>query len=405
MPPYRRAPLLLSGALFARCTIGWIGQPNVSQSVNPRSIARSLDTCSSGKSVEPVTVWASRRLGEAINERNRESRWTMTRSIKAQRRWAARTFPTGRCSTSFPSPCCWPTSPARSGVQPRRAGAAGRRARARGRASAATCSAAARPARARRPLPERAAGSARAAARGARGPARRGRGGERGLGHGGLDRGLRRATSLLQLRPGNAGDRRRRTEPHWSEAPSCASSRSGARAWRGARRRWPASGSATARARCSSTSSAERGRVVALEELLEVFWSAAARAGARTCARRSTRCATGSSRAARATSSSFVIARRGGYELDRDHVWIDADDFETSARQGLRRSPTETTKRRRGAAAARRQPLRRRLPRRRAVRGMGARRARPPARPRRAGPARGGRSAAHRATPTAASRR
>ena len=81
---------------------------------------------------------------------------------------------------------------------------------------------------------------------------------------------------------------------------------------------------------------AERGRVVPLEELMEVFWSAAGRGGAA-----NVRQAVHTLRdrlepgRTRGLPSSFVLARHGGYELAPGRVWIDADDFEARARAGL----------------------------------------------------------------------
>jgi DNA-binding SARP family transcriptional activator len=80
----------------------------------------------------------------------------------------------------------------------------------------------------------------------------------------------------------------------------------------------------------------ERGRVVPLEELIEVFWPTAGRAGAA-----SVRQAIHTLRdrlepgRPRGKPSGYVLARAGGYELAPGRVAIDADDFEARARAGL----------------------------------------------------------------------
>jgi DNA-binding SARP family transcriptional activator len=80
----------------------------------------------------------------------------------------------------------------------------------------------------------------------------------------------------------------------------------------------------------------ERGRVVPLEELIEVFWPSAGRAGAA-----SVRQAIHTLRdrlepdRPRGKASGYVVARAGGYELAPGRVAIDADDFEARARAGL----------------------------------------------------------------------
>jgi DNA-binding SARP family transcriptional activator len=79
-----------------------------------------------------------------------------------------------------------------------------------------------------------------------------------------------------------------------------------------------------------------RGRVVPLEELLEVFWPHAGRAGAS-----SVRQAIHTLRdrlepdRPRGKPSGYVVARAGGYELAPGRVEIDVDDFEARARSGL----------------------------------------------------------------------
>jgi DNA-binding SARP family transcriptional activator len=82
---------------------------------------------------------------------------------------------------------------------------------------------------------------------------------------------------------------------------------------------------------------AERGRAVPLEELLEVFWPTAGRAGAS-----SVRQAVHTLRdhlepgRTRGLPFAFVVARHGGYALAADRVRVDADEFEAHARAGLR---------------------------------------------------------------------
>jgi DNA-binding SARP family transcriptional activator len=80
----------------------------------------------------------------------------------------------------------------------------------------------------------------------------------------------------------------------------------------------------------------ERGRVVPLEELIEVFWPTAGRAGAANVrqAIHTLRDRLEPARP-RGKGSGYVVARAGGYELAPGRVAIDADDFEARARAGL----------------------------------------------------------------------
>jgi DNA-binding SARP family transcriptional activator len=80
----------------------------------------------------------------------------------------------------------------------------------------------------------------------------------------------------------------------------------------------------------------ERGRVVTLEELLDVFWPNAGRAGA-TSVRQAIHTLRDRLEPDRPKGkpSGYVVARTGGYELTPGRVWIDADDFEAHARAGL----------------------------------------------------------------------
>ncbi len=81
----------------------------------------------------------------------------------------------------------------------------------------------------------------------------------------------------------------------------------------------------------------ERGRVVAADELIEVFWPNAGRKGLT-----SVRQAIHTLRdhlepeRGRHTASAFVLARSGGYELEPGAIWIDAEDFEACVAEGVR---------------------------------------------------------------------
>ncbi len=80
----------------------------------------------------------------------------------------------------------------------------------------------------------------------------------------------------------------------------------------------------------------ERGRVVTLEELIEVFWPNGGRAGA-TSVRQAIHTLRDRLEPERPKGkpSGYVVARNRGYELTPGRVWIDADDFEAHARAGL----------------------------------------------------------------------
>jgi DNA-binding SARP family transcriptional activator len=80
----------------------------------------------------------------------------------------------------------------------------------------------------------------------------------------------------------------------------------------------------------------QRGRVVTLEELIEIFWPNAGRAAA-TSVRQAIHTLRDRLEPGRPKGkpSGYVVARTGGYELTPGRVWIDADDFEAHARAGL----------------------------------------------------------------------
>ena len=142
---------------------------------------------------------------------------------------------------------------------------------------------------------------------------------------------------------------------------------------------------------------ATRGHPVASDELLEAFWPQPERDARRppTCARPSTRCATGSSRTAsarrpRATSPAAAAAATS---WPPGAVLVDADAFVAAAEAGLAALRDGDGARAEAALAPRRGALPRGVPGRRAGRRVGGARARPPARAGRPRAARAGRAA------------
>ena len=144
------------------------------------------------------------------------------------------------------------------------------------------------------------------------------------------------AAVVLQMRAGMAGDRRKRSEPQWMGEPTL-------RVYTLGRTRvesleGPMGGEWLAHrpGELLKYLICERGRIVPLEELMEVFWPSAGRGGATNVrqAIHTLRDRLEPSRAKHAPTA-FVIAAKSGYELDRSAVWIDAEDFQSSARAGL----------------------------------------------------------------------
>jgi DNA-binding SARP family transcriptional activator len=97
----------------------------------------------------------------------------------------------------------------------------------------------------------------------------------------------------------------------------------------------------------------ERGRVVTHDQLLEVFWPNAGRAGA-TSVRQAIHTLRDRLEPDRPKGkpSGYVVARTGGYELAPGRVWIDADDFEAHARAGLGAMQQGAVERARASLAA-----------------------------------------------------
>jgi DNA-binding SARP family transcriptional activator len=142
---------------------------------------------------------------------------------------------------------------------------------------------------------------------------------------------------ILQLRPGVQGDRRRRTEPHWMGGPQLRIFTLGrtrvesgegplAGEWLGHRP-----------GQILKYLVTHRERVVPSDELVEVFWPSSGMRGT-TSVRQAVHTLRDrlEPRRERHAASAFVAARSGGYELERGAIWIDADDFEVSVREGLK---------------------------------------------------------------------
>jgi DNA-binding SARP family transcriptional activator len=80
-----------------------------------------------------------------------------------------------------------------------------------------------------------------------------------------------------------------------------------------------------------------RERIVPTDELIETFWPESGRKGV-TNVRQAVHTLRDRLEPDRPKhgGSAFVASRSGGYELERAFVWIDADDFEGSVREGVR---------------------------------------------------------------------
>ena len=149
--------------------------------------------------------------------------------------------------------------------------------------------------------------------------------------------GIGPSSVLASLRPGVAGDRRRRTEPHWIDASRLriytlgrtrVESREGpiAGEWLGHRP-----------GEVLKYLVVNRGRQVPLEELADVFWPTASGRSATSSVRQAIHALRDRLEPERRKHepSPFIVARKGGYELGTSHIWIDADEFEDQLRIGL----------------------------------------------------------------------
>lgn len=142
--------------------------------------------------------------------------------------------------------------------------------------------------------------------------------------------------ALLHMRPGDARDRRRRSDPHWISGPRLRISAFGRmhvdspEGPLGGKWLQQRPGHVLKYLVC------ERNRVVHAEEIAEALWPGAGPAALNNVRHfiHSLRDKLEPDRPKR-TPSSFIVAVQGGYAIDRRRVQIDADDFEEAAKTGI----------------------------------------------------------------------
>ncbi|MDP9378161.1 MAG: hypothetical protein M3P40_11430 [Actinomycetota bacterium] len=142
---------------------------------------------------------------------------------------------------------------------------------------------------------------------------------------------------LMQLRAGRVGDRRRRTDPHWTSGPALRVTSLGRTQL--ATPEGPLEG-AWLRQRSGQLLKllvCNRERITHSDEIAITFWPENERTGLQNVRHfvHGLRSHLEPGRAPRARSS-FVLAHEGGYALDLSRIRIDADEFEQHAKTGLR---------------------------------------------------------------------
>ena len=141
--------------------------------------------------------------------------------------------------------------------------------------------------------------------------------------------------AVLQIRPGVVGDRRRRTEPHWVHGPQLRVYTLGRTSVESGECPLPGEWLAHRPGQVLKYLITQRGRPVPLDELVEVFWpgtgasASNVRQAIHTLRERLEPARRGHGH------STFIVARKGGYEIDTANVWIDADEFEAVAGAGF----------------------------------------------------------------------
>jgi DNA-binding SARP family transcriptional activator len=141
---------------------------------------------------------------------------------------------------------------------------------------------------------------------------------------------------VLQLRPGVAGDRRRRTSPHWMTGPRLRIRALGSTSVESVEGPMGGAWLDQRAGQLLKYLVAERRRAVAVDEIGENIWPGADYAVGTSvryyihALRRRLEPQRGSRE-----PSAFILVRSGTYRLALDHVEIDADDFEAHVSAGL----------------------------------------------------------------------
>ena len=144
------------------------------------------------------------------------------------------------------------------------------------------------------------------------------------------------ARVLFHLRPGDPGDRRRRTDPHWMSGPELRIRALGRTEVESAEGPLGGDWLQHRPGQLLKYLIAERERDVHLDEIAESLWPGAGPSVIGNVRHfvHVLRERLEPGRTARSPSS-FVTSARGAYGLDRTRVWIDADEFELAVTAGL----------------------------------------------------------------------
>ncbi len=143
-------------------------------------------------------------------------------------------------------------------------------------------------------------------------------------------------TALLQVRPADPRDRRKRTEPHWLSGPALRVHTLGRTTVASAEGPIDGAWLGQLPGQLLKLLICERGHVTHSDLLLAHLWPEAGRE-ALVNLRNTVFALRKRLEPARArhSASSFVVARDGGYLLDGRLIHVDADDFEAAAAEGL----------------------------------------------------------------------